>query len=47
MEISTLLFGGRLYTIPFGRRLWAVWVPLKICKRTGVVGGVKLAPLMR
>ena len=46
--IETLMteFRGRVYTLPGGRRDCAVRLPIRICRRTGTVGGTKLAPLM-
>ncbi len=45
IEISIVAFDGREYMEPEGRRSFAFWAPLKIWRSTGVVGGVKLAPL--
>ena len=40
-------FSGRVYTLPGGRRDCAVRLPLRICRRTGILGGTKGAPLMK
>ena len=47
--IETLMteFRGRVYTLPGGRRDCAVRLPIRICRRTGILGGTKDGPLMK
>ena len=40
-------FSGRVYTLPGGRRDCAMRLLLRICRRTGILGGTKGAPLMK
>ena len=47
IETSMTEFRGRVYTLPGGRRDCAVRLPLRICRRTGILGGTKGAPLMK
>ena len=47
IETSMTEFSGRVYTLPGGRRDCAVRLPLRICRRTGILGGTKGAPLMK
>ena len=46
-EISIEELEGSEYTLPGGNISWAVVAPLMICRRTGTVGGVKVALLMK
>ena len=43
MVISMTLFGGKVYTDPFGKSSCDVRAPLRIWRRTGTVGGVNVA----
>ena len=47
--IETLMteFRGRVYTLPGGRRDCAVRLSIRICRRTGTLGGMKGAPFMK
>lgn len=45
MLSSIVLPPGRGITDPGGSRFDAVCAPLRICRRTGTVGGIKVAPL--
>ena len=47
IETSMTEFSGRVYTLPGGRRDCAVRLPLRICRRTGILGGMKGTPLMK
>ena len=40
-------FRGRVYTLPGGRKDCAVRLPLRICRRTGTLGGAKDAPFIK
>ena len=47
IETSMTEFSGRVYTLPGGRRDCAMRLLLRICRRTGILGGTKGAPLMK
>ena len=40
-------FSDRMYTLPGSSRDCAVRLPLRICRRTGILGRIKGAPLMK
>ena len=40
-------FSGMVYALPGSRRDCAVRLPLRICRRTGILGGMKGAPLIK
>ena len=44
METSITLLGGSVYTEPLGKSDLASCAPLRIWRRTGVLGGWKTAP---
>ena len=47
IETSMTEFSGREYTLPSGMRDCTVRLPLWICSRTGILRGMKGAPLMK
>ena len=47
IETSMTEFSGREYTLPSGMRDCAVRLPLRICRKTGIRGGMNGAQLMR
>ena len=47
IETKMTEFSGRVCTLLGGRRDCAVRSPLRICRRTGTEGDVKVAPLMK
>ena len=47
IETSMAEFSDRVYTLPAVRRDWAVISRLRICRRTGILGGMKGAPLIK